>query len=107
MGFQGVDACMEALRALPDRWDARLAVPLAGEAATALGHAPHHLAERRWRLRWVAVLRHGITGVPLVGFKHDIARHLRIGATSHRDLVDAPRHHAIERHGVQQPRLRL
>jgi hypothetical protein len=33
MGFPRREACMEALLALPARWDARLAVPRAGDAA--------------------------------------------------------------------------
>jgi hypothetical protein len=107
MGFQGIDEFMEALIAWPDRLDAGLAVARAGSEAPELGHAPHHLAEHRRGLRWVAVIRPGINGVPLLGCKHHSAGPLGIGAASHRDLVDPPRHNEIERHGVQQARIRL
>ena len=46
MGFQGIDEIMEALIALPDGLDARLAAPRAGEEATELGQGSHALAER-------------------------------------------------------------
>jgi hypothetical protein len=107
MGFQGIDAFMEALIALPDRLDAGLAVPRAGSAAPALGQAPHHLAERRRGRRRVAVRRPGRNGVPLLGCKHHLAGHLGIGAAHHRALVAPPRRHAIERQGVQPSLSRL
>jgi hypothetical protein len=68
MRFQGIAALMAALLTLPDRLEARLAVPRAGEAAAALGHASSPLARRRrargrGRVRW-----HGRQGVPRPGF---------------------------------------
>src|SRR5262249_39929556 len=107
VGFQGIDAFMEASIALPDRLDAWLAVPRTGSEATELGQAPHHLAERRRGLGRVAMIRHDINGVPLPGFKHHVAGHIGIGAARPRDTVDPPRDHEIERQGVQPPLLTL
>jgi hypothetical protein len=107
MGLQGLDEFGEALIALPDRLDTRFAVPRAGSEATELGQAPHRLAERGRGLWRGAVMRHGINGVPLSGFKHYFARHLGIGTTNHGDTVDAPGHNEIKRDGVQQPLLSL
>ena len=42
MGLQGINEFMEALIALPDRLDVRLAVSRTGSEAPALGQAPHH-----------------------------------------------------------------
>jgi hypothetical protein len=107
MGLQGIDEFMEALIAPPDRLDAGLAVARASAEATELGQSPHHLPERERGLRWGAVLLHGINGMPLPGFTLHVAGRIGIGATSHGNIVDPPGHNEIERHGVQQPLLRL
>jgi hypothetical protein len=102
-----MDEFMETLIALQDRLNTRRAVPLAGSKATELGQAPHHLAECRRGLRRVAVILHSIDGVPLLRFQPHITGHFGIDAASHRDIVDPPRHHEIERNGVQQSLIRL
>ncbi len=107
MGFHRIDELMEPLVALPDRCDARLAVTRTGSEAPELGQAPHRLAQRRRSLRRGAVLRHGINGLPLLGLTHELAGRIRIGAASHGNMVDPPGYNEIERHGVQQPLIRL
>jgi hypothetical protein len=94
------DAFMEALRALPDRWDARLTVSRAGEDTPELGQAPHHLAKRRRHLWRGLVMWHGLNGVPCVGFTHHCTGHLGIDPASHGDMVDPPGDDPIHGHGV-------
>jgi hypothetical protein len=106
-GFSGIDECMEPLIALPTRLHAKRAVARAGEAATKLGHAPHHRAEGQRGLRRGVVRRQGIKRGPFPRVTEPFAGHLWLGAARPRDRVDPPGHHARACHGVQPPLSRL
>lgn len=107
MGFHRINALLESLITLPDRLDARLAVPRPGSASPQLRQAPDSITPWRWPLRRAAMLLHDINGVPLAGVKPHCTRHLWIRATHHGARVDTPGHHHVDRQGVQQPLIGL
>jgi hypothetical protein len=50
---------------------------------------------------------HGINRVPRARFEHHVTRDLRIRTSRHGHEMDTPRHHAVDRHGMQKPLSRL
>jgi hypothetical protein len=103
MDFHRLDALMEPLGALPDRFNARLAVPLTGEETTKLGQAADDITQHRRSLRRVAAVGHSINGLPLVWCEHHVTRDLRRRSSRHGDEMDTPCNNEIERYGMQPP----
>jgi hypothetical protein len=75
---------VQPLIALPDGFDAGLAVPLPGEEPAELGETSHQLAEWGRGRRRVAVMLHRIQGVPCLGFEYDLSGEPRPKAEARR-----------------------
>jgi hypothetical protein len=98
---------VQPLIALPDGFDAGLAVSLPGEEPAERCETPHHLAEWGRGRRRVAVMLHRLQGVPLLGFEDSLTEHLGIGTACHGDVVDTPGHDHVNRQGLQSSLSRL
>lgn len=107
MDVHRVDELMEPLGALPDRLNARHAIPLTGEETTELGQAADSLTQRRRSLRRGAAVLHSRNCRPRARFEHHCTRDLGIRSSRPGDELDTPRNHERERDGMQQPLLRL
>ena len=104
MDFPRLEERMEPLGALPERLNARRAVPLTGEATTQLGHAADALTQPRRSLRRVAAGLPRIHCLPRVWCAPHVTRALRRRSSRHGEEMATPGNHAIERSGMQPRR---
>jgi hypothetical protein len=100
--FYRIDKFVQSLVPLPDGFDSGLAVSSARQEAAQLRQGAYGVAQRRGLDGGTAVILPRIDRLPLARLKDHLTGRLWIGASHHRNSMDAPGNEEIDRDGIEE-----